>query len=86
MYEIIIILLVAAGIISAVRLVLGPTFSDRIISLDAIGSLVVAAIVVMSVVFSNHMLIDIAIVYALISFTGTIAISKYMMGEKMSEE
>ncbi|MBN2042918.1 MAG: cation:proton antiporter [Candidatus Aenigmarchaeota archaeon] len=85
MYEITIMLLAVAAFISAVRLFLGPTLSDRVISIDAISSIVVAAIVLISMVFSNRMLIDIAIVYAMLSFVGTLAISKYIMGKKMSE-
>ena len=85
MYEITILLLAVAALISAVRLLLGPTFSDRVISIDAISSIVVAVIVLLSIGYSSQMLIDIAIVYAMISFVGTLAISKYLMGKKMSE-
>ena len=86
MYEIVIYLIAIAAFLAAVRLAKGPSAPDRIIAVDSISSLVVAGIVVISLYFGISMLIDIAIVYAILSFVGTLAVSKFLLGKKISEE
>ena len=73
--------LVALMLLSMVRLLKGPTSADRVVALDAINTLVVAAMIVLGVVFRQIIFIDVAIVYALLSFVGTLYIAKYLGGE-----
>ena len=68
-------------ILAMVRLVKGPTSADRVVALDAINTLVVAAMIVLGVVFHQFIFIDVAIIYALLSFVGTLYIAKYLGGE-----
>jgi multicomponent Na+:H+ antiporter subunit F len=51
------------------------------VALDAINTLVVAAMIVLGVVFHQFIFIDVAIIYALLSFVGTLYIAKYLGGE-----
>jgi len=69
-------------IVSLVRVVKGPTMPDRVVALDAINTLVVAAMVVLGAAFGEIIYIDIAIVYALLSFVSTVYIAKYLEGRK----
>jgi len=69
-------------IVSLVRVVKGPTMPDRVVALDAINTLVVAAMVVLGAAFGEIIYIDIAIVYALLSFVSTVYIAKYLEGKK----
>ena len=73
--------LVALMLLAMVRLVKGPTSADRVVALDAINTLVVAAMIVLGVVFQQFIFIDVAIIYALLSFVGTLYIAKYLGGE-----
>ncbi len=73
--------LVALMLLSMVRLLKGPTSADRVVALDAINTLVVAAMIVLGVVFRQIIFIDVAIIYALLSFVGTLYIAKYLGGE-----
>ncbi|MDR2944333.1 MAG: cation:proton antiporter [Methanosarcinales archaeon] len=60
------------------RLFAGPTIMDRVASLDALGNTLVVLIAIYA--FSQHslFLLDVAILLALISFIGTLALSKYI--------
>lgn len=65
-------LLVAGAIVLAllmlatlVRAVLGPRFTDRIIAVNVINTLVVAEIVLLSVWMEEDFLVDVALLYAL---------------------
>ena len=67
--------------LAALRLVLGPTAPDRVIALDTVNTLVIASMVLMGVVFKQIIFVDVAIVYALLSFVSTLYIAKYIGGE-----
>ena len=73
--------LCALMLLAMVRLVKGPTSADRVVALDAVNTLVVAAMIVLGVVFRQFIFIDVAIIYALLSFVGTLYIAKYLGGE-----
>ena len=59
-----------------VRVVLGPSSFDRVLAVNAIGSLVILGITLHGFLLGRPEFIDIAILYALINFIGTIAILK----------
>lgn len=70
--------LLLALVFTLVRLVRGPSSSDRIISLDLVASVVMGFILLYSVLMNKGIYFDIAIVISLISFIGTISISIYL--------
>jgi multicomponent Na+:H+ antiporter subunit F len=67
--------------LAAIRLVLGPTAPDRVIALDTVNTLIIASMVLLGVVFKQIIFVDVAIVYALLSFVSTLYIAKYIGGE-----
>lgn len=71
---------VAAIIICTVRAVLGPTAPDRMVALDGATALLIASLVILGMFYRVSMLLDIALLYALLSFLGTLAIAKYLEG------
>ena len=73
--------LAALILLALVRVFKGPTAPDRVVALDAINTLVVAAMMLLSVVYRQAIFIDVAIVYALLAFTGTLYIAKYLARE-----
>ncbi len=73
-------LAVAAGL-AFVRLVKGPTLSDRVIAIDLIGVLLVCLLVLMAGVTAQQSFLDVAMVVALISFVGTVAYARYIERE-----
>ena len=67
--------------LATVRLVLGPTAPDRAIALDAVNTLVIAAMILFGVIYQEVIFVDVAIVYGLLSFVSTLYIAKYIGGE-----
>lgn len=55
----------------------GPTVYDRILAVNAFGTLTVLLIAVFGFLTERPDFLDIALVYALINFIGTIAVCKY---------
>lgn len=68
-------------LLAMIRLFKGPTPADRVVALDAINTLVVAAMILLAAAFKQVVFVDVAIVYALLSFVGTLYIAKYLGGE-----
>lgn len=77
-YNISAIIALAAIVISFIRLIKGPSVTDRIVAMDAMTIIAISLIVFLAY-FSNRIIyLDVAIVYGLISFIGVIAVSRYL--------
>jgi multicomponent Na+:H+ antiporter subunit F len=59
-----------------VRAILGPRFTDRIVAIDAICSLGTVLIVILSFLFDDSGLLDVALVYAMVGFLAVVVLSK----------
>ena len=67
-----------AVLLSLYRVVAGPHIIDRIIGVNVIGTKTIAVIVLTGYLFDRvEFFIDIAFVYALINFIGTLAFARY---------
>ena len=73
-----VIFLAACMLIVLVRLFLGPTQPDRLVGLDTLNSMIVVSMVILGAAFKEVIYIDVAIVYALLSFVTTLFIAKYI--------
>lgn len=67
----------AAMALALVRALLGPTVYDRILAVNSFGTKTVLAIALIGFITGRPDFLDLALVYALINFIGTIAILKY---------
>ncbi len=74
-------ILAALIVLSLIRLVKGPTTPDRVVAMDAVNTLVVAGMIVLGIVYQQIIFIDVAIVYALLSFVGTLYIARQLGGD-----
>ena len=74
-------ILAALIVLSLVRLVKGPTAPDRVVAMDAVNTLVVSGMIVLGIVYQQIIFIDVAIVYALLSFVGTLYIARQLGGD-----
>jgi multicomponent Na+:H+ antiporter subunit F len=64
-------------LIILVRAIVGPTVYDRILATNAIGTKTIIFVTLLGYISGRPEFIDMAIVYALISFITTIAILKF---------
>lgn len=63
-----------------IRVAAGPTVPDRVVGVDTINTLVVALMVLLGTFYKEVIFIDVAIVYALLSYIATLYIAKYLEG------
>jgi len=70
--------ILVAMALALVRAALGPTVYDRVLAVNAIGTKTVLLIAVLGFLAGRPEFLDIALVYALINFIGTIAVLKFV--------
>ncbi len=63
--------------LAMIRALLGPTVYDRVLALNTFGTKTVLLIAVLGFLAGRPEFLDLAMVYALINFIGTIAVLKY---------
>lgn len=85
--------LAVLGIVIAfcfVRAILGPSIPDRIVSINMIGTAVIIIVCILAIFLKEDYLVDIGLIYAMISFLAVVVITKVYMGAheeaKHSEE
>ena len=66
-----------AMVMVMIRAVLGPTIYDRVLALNSFGTKTVLLIAVLGFLMGRPEFLDLALVYALINFIGTVAVLKY---------
>jgi len=77
MFVVAVISLFVAMMLLLVRLIRGPTVYDRVMALNAFGTCTVLFIGANGFLFERPEFLDIALLYALINFVGTLAILKF---------
>lgn len=75
-------ILLVCFLLAIIRIVKGPTAPDRVVGLDTINTIVISSMVLFGAATNQVIFIDVAIVYALLSFISTLYIAKYLEGGK----
>ncbi|MDI6850386.1 MAG: monovalent cation/H+ antiporter complex subunit F [bacterium] len=73
-------LLGLAVLLSSLRFILGPTASDRVVSTDILTTITTIVLVFLSLVFDRYIYLDVALVYAVLSFIAVVTIARYLEG------
>lgn len=82
MIDIIVFSLVGLGLLFAfIRLLVGPTPADRVVSLDTFNVIIIGVIALLAFTFDNELYLDIAIVYGILAFLETIVFARYLEGK-----
>ena len=69
-------------ILGLIRLLLGPTAPDRVISADTLSVTATAGLTGVAAFLGSSLYLDVALVYAAIAFVGVVAISRVIDGGK----
>lgn len=69
-----------------IRLFAGPTLYDRVLSLNTFGTCTVLFIGTVGLLFGRPDFLDIALLYALINFVGTIAVLKFFRYRRLGDD
>lgn len=67
-----------AIVITFVRIIVGPSFPDRVIAMDVIGVNLISAIATVSLLFKTRAFLDVILVLGILAFISTISFSKFI--------
>ncbi|MGN1314015.1 MAG: monovalent cation/H+ antiporter complex subunit F [Lachnospiraceae bacterium] len=67
-------------VLCLIRSIRGPKIADRIVAVNMMGTMVMVIIVVLSLLLKEGYLVDICIIYAMISFLAVVLLTKVYMG------
>jgi len=76
------IVVVVCIIIAIARVFIGPGAPTRLVAFDTVNTLVVAVMVVLAILFDQVIFVDVAIVYAVLSFIMTLYVARFIEGKK----
>lgn len=76
----ILIILAVLVVMCLMRAIIGPRMADRIVAINMMGTMVIVMIAVLALMLGEGYLVDICIIYALISFLAVIVLTKVYMG------
>jgi multicomponent Na+:H+ antiporter subunit F len=79
MYENIFIVIIGLAIfLCLLRMLRGPTAPDRAVALDTMATITTALLVLLGFIFERYIYLDVALVYAVLTFIGSVAIARFL--------
>ena len=63
-----------------VRAIIGPKIADRIVAINMMGTMIMVIIAILALMLEEGYLVDICIIYAMISFLAVVCLTKVYMG------
>ncbi len=79
-YTTLLILLAFMLFICLIRAILGPRIADRLIAINMMGTMVIVMIAALALLLKEGYLVDICLIYAMISFLAVVVLSKVYIG------
>lgn len=86
MYTYILIIMAILLLISLIRAIIGPRISDRIVASNMMGTITMVIIAILSLKLKEGYLLDVCLLYAMISFLAVIVITQVYMRVYLKEK
>ncbi len=67
-------------VLCLIRAIIGPRIADRVVAVNMMGTMVMVIISVLALLLEEGYLVDICLIYAMISFLAVIILTKVYMG------
>jgi len=67
------------------RVIFGPTAADRIVAVDILGILIVGMLALLGLFYKQSFFMDVALIWALLSFIASLAFSKILEGRQLDD-
>lgn len=85
-FNIILIILALMTVFCLIRAVLGPSVSDRLVAVNMMGTIVMVIIAILALLMDEDYLVDICLIYAMISFLAVVVLTKVYTGVYLEEK
>ncbi|NBK26567.1 MAG: pH regulation protein F [Spirochaetia bacterium] len=70
------------AVVTLIRLLIGPTASDRLVALNVLAAVSLALLILWGVSTKRTLYLDVALVYDIFGFLGFLAITRFLKKDK----
>lgn len=67
-------------VLCLIRAIIGPRIADRVVAVNMMGTMVMVIIAILALLLKEGYLVDVCLIYAMISFLAVIILTKVYMG------
>ncbi len=78
MFNFLILLIALSLLLALIRFLRGPTLVDRVVAFDSMSVITTSLLVVLSFYFHKSLYLDVAFVFGLTGFIGTVVFAKFL--------
>jgi len=68
---------------SLYRAIVGPTVADRVVAINMISTKITIIIILVAFILGEKNYVDVALIYAMVSFITTVSVAKYLERGKL---
>lgn len=79
-FTIALIVLAVMAVLCLIRAIIGPTIADRLVAVNMMGTMVMVIISILALLMNEGYLVDICLIYAMISFLAVVVLTKVYTG------
>lgn len=79
-FHIILVILAVMLIACLIRAIIGPRIADRLVAVNMITTMVMAIVSILAIIMEEGYLVDICLIYAMISFLAVVVLTKVYTG------
>lgn len=79
-FHIILIVLALMLVLCLIRAIIGPRIADRLVAVNMMGTMVMVIISILGLIMNEGYLVDICLIYALISFLAVVVLTRVYTG------
>ena len=85
-FHIILIVLALMLVLCLIRAIIGPRIADRLVAVNMMGTMVMVSIAILAVIKDQGYLVDICLIYAMISFLAVVVLTRIYTGVYRQEK
>ena len=85
-FYVILIMLAVMLIACLIRAIIGPRIADRLVAVHMITTMVMAIVSILAIVMNEGYLVDICLIYAMISFLAVVVLTKVYTGVYLEQK
>lgn len=79
-FTVALIVLAVMAVLCLIRAIIGPTIADRLVAVNMMGTMVMVIISILAIRMNEGYLVDICLIYAMISFLAVVVLTKVYTG------
>ena len=85
-FYIILVILAVMLVACLIRAIIGPRIADRLVAVNMLTTMVMAIVSILAIIMEEGYLVDICLIYAMISFLSVVVLSRIYTGSYLERK